>query len=63
MSTYNRVDLQTLGSQPVIMLNNLPDHWFGLTWRNDKETKARGPGEVPLAKQSSHIEFALYCAI
>ena len=26
MSTYNRLDLQTLGSQPV-MPKNLPDHW------------------------------------
>ena len=24
MSTYNRLDLQTLGSQPVIMPKNLP---------------------------------------
>ena len=26
MSTYNQLDLQTLGSQPV-MPKNLPDHW------------------------------------
>jgi hypothetical protein len=26
MSTCNRLDLQTLGSQPV-MPKNLPDHW------------------------------------
>ena len=26
MSTCNRLDLQTLGSQPVIMPKNLPDH-------------------------------------
>ena len=26
MSTWNRLDLQTLGSQPV-MPKNLPDHW------------------------------------
>ena len=29
MSTCNRLDLQTLGSQPVIMPKNLPDHlWY-----------------------------------
>ena len=27
MSTCNRVDLQTLGSQRVIMPKNLHDHW------------------------------------
>ena len=27
MSTCNRLDLQTLGSQPT-MPKNLPDHWF-----------------------------------
>ena len=27
MSTCNWLDLQTLGSQPVVP-NNLPDHWF-----------------------------------
>ena len=26
MSTCNRLDLQTLGSQPI-MFRNLPDHW------------------------------------
>ena len=29
--TYNRLDLQTLGSQPV-MPTNLPDHWYMLTF-------------------------------
>ena len=28
MSTCNRLDLQTLGSQLVIVLENLPDHCF-----------------------------------
>ena len=28
MSTCHRLDLQTLGSQPVIMPKNLPDHNF-----------------------------------
>jgi hypothetical protein len=27
MSTCNRLDLQTLGSQPMIMPKNLPDQW------------------------------------
>ena len=27
MSTCNRLDLQTLGSQPVMMSKNLPEHW------------------------------------
>ena len=28
MSTCNQLDLQTLGSHPI-MPKNLPDHWFG----------------------------------
>ena len=28
MSTCNLLDLQTLGSQPVIMPKNLPEHWL-----------------------------------
>ena len=28
LSTCNRLDLQTLGSQPVMMPKNLPDHWL-----------------------------------
>ena len=28
MSTCNRLDLQTLGCQPVVMPKILPDHWF-----------------------------------
>ena len=27
MSTCNQLHLQTLGSQPMIMPKNLPDHW------------------------------------
>ena len=30
MSTYNWLDLQTLGSQ-LVMPKNLPDHWVGST--------------------------------
>ena len=30
MSTCNRLDLQTLGSQPVIVPKNLPDHCIGI---------------------------------
>jgi hypothetical protein len=30
MSTCNRLDLQTLGSQPI-MPKNLPDHWVAMT--------------------------------
>ena len=29
MSTYNRLDLQTLGCQPISMPKNLSDHWDG----------------------------------
>ena len=29
MSTCNRLDLETLGSQPMTMPKNLPDHWRG----------------------------------
>ena len=28
MSTCNQLDLQTLGSQPMIVPKNLPDYWF-----------------------------------
>ena len=28
MSICNRLDLQTLGSRPVMMPKKLPDHWF-----------------------------------
>ena len=31
MSTCNRLDLQTLGSQPVIMSKNPPDNWDNVT--------------------------------
>ena len=31
MSTCNRLDLQTLGSQPVVP-KNLSDHWFTGVW-------------------------------
>ena len=31
MSTCNRLDLQTLGSQPV-MPKNIPEHWFQVTY-------------------------------
>ena len=34
MSTYNRLDLQTLGIQPIIMPKNLPDHWPWIVWTN-----------------------------
>ena len=27
MLTCNRLDLETLGSQPIIMPKNLPEHW------------------------------------
>ena len=29
MSTCNRLDLETLGSQPMTMPKNLTDHWRG----------------------------------
>ena len=32
MSTCNRLDLPTLGSQPV-MSKNLPAHWLGATFK------------------------------
>ena len=31
MSARNRLDLQILGSQPVIMPKNLLDHWLDLS--------------------------------
>ena len=43
MSTSNRLDLQTLGSQPI-MPNNLPDHWLvaqalPLAYKNGKQPR------------------------
>ena len=41
MSTCTWLDLQTLGSQPIVMPKNLPDHWlqscsyFGDLWVAD----------------------------
>ena len=32
MSTCSRLDLQTLGSQPIIMSKNLPDQWLHMHW-------------------------------
>ena len=34
MSTCNRLDLGTLGSQPV-MPKNLPGHWIGVLYNYD----------------------------
>ena len=36
MSACNRLDMPTLGSQPVIMPKILPDHWFHLQWNSWK---------------------------
>ena len=39
MSTCNRLDLQTLGSQPV-MSENLPDQWFlGIVGQDPSESE------------------------
>ena len=40
MSTCNRLDLQTLGSRPL-MLKNLPDHWLGV-----EGTKRQASGKM-----------------
>ena len=42
MSTCNRLDLQTLGSQPLIMPTNLPDHWVGPHVYNRKGFRCLG---------------------
>ena len=39
MSTWNRLDMQTLGSQPV-MSKNLPDHWCCLHHEPQSSPKA-----------------------
>ena len=44
MSTCNRLDLQTLGSQPVIMPQNLPDHCLELLDDGRKIPKSQGRG-------------------
>ena len=37
MSTCNWLDLQTLGSQPVIMPKNLPNHWVATNYNKNLE--------------------------
>ena len=53
MSTYNQLDLQTLGSQPI-MLKNLPDHWLSL--RNNRLELATS-GELPTILDESMQEY------
>ena len=43
MSTCNRLDLQTLGSQPVVMPKNHPDHWQVPDWWPSKSASKSRP--------------------
>ena len=45
MSTCNRLDFQTLGSQPV-MPKNLPDQWLPEIWRTYLTTEG-DPVQLP----------------
>ena len=56
MSTFNRLDLQTLGSQPIMKPKDLPDHWQSLgvvtrPWRKENEEK-----EEPIFQDSFSME-------
>ena len=42
MSTYNRLDLHTRGSQPVVMPKNLPDHWMDVEVYVDSYVASNG---------------------
>ena len=46
MSTCNRLDLQTLGSQQV-MPKNLPDHWYKSAWQSNMPTTRPNYYEYP----------------
>ena len=43
MSTCNWLDLQTLGSQPVVMPKNNPDHWYTDSQAGLQEERERAP--------------------
>ena len=47
MSTCNRLDLQTLGCQPVMMPKNLHDHWFRHPTRNEWFAQIEWYGTTP----------------
>ena len=46
MSTYNRLDLQTLGYQ-LVMPKNLPDHWCCIKDGFKEQRKSAGPSLWP----------------
>ena len=54
MWTCNWLDLQTLGSQPV-MLKNLPDHWRERERENTSESQWRNDLELTKARQGKAI--------
>ena len=58
MSTCNRLDLQTLGSQPVIMPKILPEHWARPSPRPKPEMLSPPPQNLRrlLTSQVRHIE-------
>ena len=56
MSTCNRLDLQTLGSQPVVMLEKLPDHCAMI--RENRQLVTDEP--VVFEKQPVEVPSRLY---
>ena len=48
MSTCNRLDLQTLGSQPA-MAKNLPDHWSEGSCKRNPPSDTRKPTPCKLS--------------
>ena len=59
MSTCNRLDLQTLGSRPVIMPKNLPNHWSsvqGLKSSMPFKCNSALQSILPLSKQPFKVQ-------
>jgi hypothetical protein len=51
MSTCNRLDLQTLGSQPI-MPKNLTDHWLQMN-----RLKFKTVEKLPITLEESTLEY------
>ena len=63
MSTCNQLDLQTLGSQLVIMPQNLPNHWcvVNLRWGNTGDLISLSDIHIHSQTQScTHVTVAMH---
>ena len=59
MSTCNRLDLQTLGSQPVVMPKNLPNHWSEYFWKQNDQLYMRSPCLFCSILMNANMHFAI----